>query len=72
MRYYKDELVPIWRRSFYSTDSDNAVQEILNDSIDPDNIEYLNEFSYQESPSKVEIYNQETDELIYNSELDNI
>lgn len=67
MKYYKDELIKVWRRSFYDVKepSDNTIPDIIDDEIEPYDVDFITDFCFQEDVSKVEIYETDTDKLIY-------
>lgn len=69
---YVDELTPTWFRYHYEVEADNieeAVQKIIDCEVEFYNSEQL--YTYSEDPTKIEIYDDLTDELLYeNSKSD--
>ena len=65
---YADELTPTWYRYHYTVEADNieeAVQKIIDCEVEFYDSEQLLTFS--EQPTKIEIYDDLTDELLYES-----
>lgn len=69
---YVDELTPTWFRYHYEVEADNieeAVQKIIDCEVESYDSEQLS--TYSEDPTKIEIYDDLTDGLLYENSKSN-